>query len=68
MDANSIQRPLWTRRSSRCKEDNCVVVTRYPGAVHVGDTKAMEDSLEISPRSWQAFLAGLRSGGPGSPR
>jgi hypothetical protein len=68
VDAKIIQRPLWTRRSSRCKEDNCVVVARYPSVVHVGDTKATGDILEISPRSWQAFLTGLRSRGLGAAR
>lgn len=65
MDASSIEQPLWARRSSTCREDNCVLVTRYPSVVHIGGARATGDILEISPRSWQAFLTGLRRGVPG---
>ncbi|MEU8082554.1 DUF397 domain-containing protein [Micromonospora sp. NPDC049101] len=65
MDASRFERPLWARRSSACREDNCVLITCYPGAVQIGDTKATKDILEFSPRSWQAFLTGLSRGVPG---
>lgn len=61
MEAIGRPQPLWCRRSSKCQQDNCVEVTRYPDAVRIGDTKAEDDAvLEVSPHAWRSFLGGLQ--------
>ena len=55
----SKSRPLCCRRSSKCQQDSCVVVTRFPDVIRIGDTKAEGETIEVSLDSWRSFLRGL---------
>ncbi|MEU7617243.1 DUF397 domain-containing protein [Micromonospora rifamycinica] len=62
MGAACAKQPLWTRRSSRCRQDHCVIVTARVDAVDLSDSKADGDVITVSPGAWAAFVRGLRSG------
>ncbi|MFI7437828.1 DUF397 domain-containing protein [Micromonospora haikouensis] len=61
------KQPSWTRRSSRCRQDNCVIVTARADAVDLSDGKAEGDVITVSLGAWAAFVGGLRSGDFGPP-
>ncbi|MER7461144.1 DUF397 domain-containing protein [Micromonospora sp. NPDC126480] len=58
---------LWTRRSSKCANDHCVIVSRHRGGVVVFDSTAPDSVLSFSDSSWQSFLLTLRNNAPGIP-
>ncbi|MEV6812587.1 DUF397 domain-containing protein [Micromonospora sp. NPDC051296] len=53
--------PLWTRRSSRCQQDHCVDVSRYPNTVEVCNSTDPGAALSFTDDSWRTFLRTLNS-------
>ncbi|RNH99697.1 DUF397 domain-containing protein [Micromonospora aurantiaca] len=52
---------VWTRRSSRCQNDHCVDVSRYPTKVEVCNSAARDTTLSFTDDSWRTFLQALRN-------
>ncbi|MEU5553385.1 DUF397 domain-containing protein [Micromonospora sp. NPDC047793] len=51
--------PIWTRRSSRCQNDHCVDVSRYPASVEVCNSANPDTTLSFTDDSWRSFLRAL---------
>ncbi|RAO00788.1 DUF397 domain-containing protein [Micromonospora noduli] len=59
MEEDRNSHPIWTRRSSRCQNDHCVDVSRYPTTVEVCNSAATHTLLSFSNDSWRNFLHAL---------
>jgi hypothetical protein len=53
---------IWTRRSTRCAEDHCVIVSLLPTAVRISESDYPCRSFAVPRRSWEIFLSGIQIG------
>ena len=59
----------WTRISTRCNTDHCVVVSAYNDHVEMRDSKSPgEAPLSFTVTAWRTFLEEVRSGRFDPPR
>lgn len=53
--------PAWRKASASNPSGNCVEARQRRGVVQVRDSKDRSGpTLEISPATWEAFLAGIK--------